>query len=136
MNKKSISIFEMRKILGIGKTDAYWLVNKHLFETVIVCGKMRVMVDSFESWYANQLWYKKVDGSPPGQKLPQTLSIQEAADDLCVLPSTIYDLLKKNPIKTYQYGRIKRIDRESFEQWRRESPRYRKQAEEGDCYGK
>lgn len=29
MNKKSMSVTEMRKLLGIGKTDSYWLVKKN-----------------------------------------------------------------------------------------------------------
>ena len=48
MNKKSMSVTEMRLLLGIGKTDSYWLVKKGYFETVIIAGKMRVIVDSFE----------------------------------------------------------------------------------------
>lgn len=51
MNKKSMSVTEMRKLLGIGKTDSYWLVKKKYFETVIIAGKMRVMVESFDNWY-------------------------------------------------------------------------------------
>lgn len=67
MNKKSMSVTEMRKLLGIGKTDSYWLVKKGYFETVIIAGKMRIMVDSFEKWYDNQLHYRKVDGTPQGR---------------------------------------------------------------------
>lgn len=69
MNKKSMSVTEMRRLLGIGKTDSYWLVKKGYFETVIIAGKMRVIVDSFEKWYDNQLHYKKVDGTPPREEL-------------------------------------------------------------------
>lgn len=129
MNKKSMSVHEMRDILGIGKTESYWLIKKHYFETVMVFGKMRVLVDSFENWYASQMWYRKVDGTPPGQNLSHTLSIQEAADALGICTATIYELLKRHPIKVYQVGRIRRIDRDSFEQWRSGNPRYKKTAE-------
>ena len=32
---------------------------------------MRVMILSFEEWYANQSVYKKVDGPEPGSQLKQ-----------------------------------------------------------------
>lgn len=59
MSKTSMSVIEMGKSLGLGKTESYWLVHKEQFETRFVAGKMRVMVESFERWYANQLHYKK-----------------------------------------------------------------------------
>ena len=60
-NKKSMSVLEMRKILGLGKTEAYWLVKKNYFEVITVAGKMREMVDSFEEWYAAQSHYKRIE---------------------------------------------------------------------------
>ena len=50
----------MQRLLGLGKTDAYWLVKKKYFETIVIAGKMRIIVDSFEKWYDNQLHYHKV----------------------------------------------------------------------------
>lgn len=41
MNKKSMSVAEMRKMLGIGKTESYWLVKKNYFDTIIIFNKMR-----------------------------------------------------------------------------------------------
>ena len=52
---------EMGRMLGLKKTNSYWLIKKGWFETVMVAGKMRVMVDSFEEWYQNQTHYKKVN---------------------------------------------------------------------------
>lgn len=63
--KTTMSVPEMRRMLGLRKTDSYWLVHKQCFETVMVKGKMRIVIDSFERWYANQVKYKKVDGPPP-----------------------------------------------------------------------
>ena len=60
MKKKSMSVREMGRMLGLGKTNSYWLVKRHYFETILVAGKMRVLVDSFEEWYQNQKHYKKV----------------------------------------------------------------------------
>ena len=65
--KKSISVPEMGRILGLGKVESYWLVKKNYFTTIQVAGRMRVMLDSFEDWYAGQFHYKKVDGHPQAQ---------------------------------------------------------------------
>ena len=54
MNKTSMSVMEMGRSLGLGKTDSYWLIHKEQFETRIVAGKMRVMIESFEKWYARR----------------------------------------------------------------------------------
>ena len=58
--KTTMSVPEMRRMLGLGKTDSYWLVHKKYFETIMVQGKMRVVIESFEKWYASQTHYKKV----------------------------------------------------------------------------
>lgn len=60
MKKKSMSVMEMGRMLGLKKTNSYWLIKKGWFETIIVAGKMRVLVDSFEEWYRNQTHYKKI----------------------------------------------------------------------------
>ena len=52
--KKSISVPEMGRMLGLGKVESYWLVKKNYFTTIQVAGRMRVMLDSFEDWYAGQ----------------------------------------------------------------------------------
>ena len=106
MNKKSMSVTEMRKLLGIGKTDSYWLVKKGYFETVIIAGKMRVMVDSFEKWYDNQLHYRKVDGTPPGKNWTGiTFSVRELAEMLGISDSSVYGLLKKSYFVLHGWGR-------------------------------
>ena len=61
MRKKSMSVMEMGRMLGLKKTNSYWLIKKDWFETVMVAGKMRVMVDSFEEWYQSQTHYRKVN---------------------------------------------------------------------------
>jgi hypothetical protein len=54
MEKKSISVPEMRGMLGMKKVESYWLVKQGHFQVVLVGGKMRILVDSFEDWYNNQ----------------------------------------------------------------------------------
>ena len=61
--KKSMSVPEMGKLLGLGRTESYYLVKKSWFKVVTIGGKMRVMVDSFEEWYAGQNHYKKKDAA-------------------------------------------------------------------------
>ena len=96
MDKKSISVPEMRRILGLGKTESYWLIKKGYFKTIMLFGKIRVITDSFEEWYANQFHYKKTDGTPPGQNWRHTMSIRETADILGIAPTTVYSLIGKN----------------------------------------
>ena len=59
-SKTSMSVPEMRRLLGLGKTESYWLVKKGYFKTIIAGKRMRVMIDSFEEWYVGQTHYKKV----------------------------------------------------------------------------
>ena len=61
MERKSMSVPKMGRMLGLSKTESYWLVKKNYFTTIIVGKRMRVMLDSFESWYVGQTHYKKVN---------------------------------------------------------------------------
>ena len=89
--KTSMSVPEMGKMLGLGKVESYWLVKKNYFKTIQVAGRMRVMLDSFEDWYAGQFHYKKVDGTPPGEKWRHTtMSVPEMADLLGLKSGTAY----------------------------------------------
>ena len=78
--KKSMSVKEMGELLGLKKVESYWLIKKNFFETREVSGVLRVMIDSFEEWYAEQFHYKKTNGPPPGSKFGEVLSIQQIAD--------------------------------------------------------
>lgn len=61
-----MTVPEMGKLLGLKKTDRYWLVHKNVFESKEIAGKIRVNIASFEKWYANQIKYHKVTGEEPG----------------------------------------------------------------------
>lgn len=127
MKKKRMSVREMRRLLGLGKTEAYWLVKKNYFDTVIIAGKMRVMIESFENWYANQLHYKKIIGEAPGKNWTSiTMSIQETASLLGIAEGTLYDLMKKKPFKTVKVGMYTRIYIDSFEDWYNSQSHYKK----------
>lgn len=78
-SRTSMSVMEMGKLLGLCKTESYWLIKKRYFETITVGKKMRVMIASFEEWYANQCRYHKIDGTPPGDHIRE---ISMTADEL------------------------------------------------------
>ena len=81
--RTSMSVPEMGRMLGLGKTESYWLIKKNYFKTILVGNTMRVMIDSFEEWYANQFKYQKVDGTPPGEELKKTTySVEELGQRL------------------------------------------------------
>lgn len=124
--KTTMSVPEMRQLLGIGKTDSYWLVHKQCFETILVEGKMRVVIDSFEHWYANQIKYKKVDGTPPGEELQSnSYSPPEIAEMLGLCESVIYDIIKRYDIETFQADYWTRVRKEVFEAWYKSQTKYR-----------
>lgn len=127
MGKTSISVPEMRRLLGMKKVEAYWLLKQERFKVILVGGKMRIMLDSFEEWYGRQFHYKKVNGPEPGQLLPASLTIREAADMLGLNSSSVYELLKKRtPFETFKVDGQTRILRESFEAWYHGQSHYKK----------
>lgn len=82
--KTSMSVREMGRLLGLGKTESYYLVKKNYFKVITVGATMRVMIPSFEEWYANQSFYKKVDGPEPGSQLKLTSMSAEELGALLV----------------------------------------------------
>ena len=44
-----MTVPEMGKLLGLKKTDRYWLVHKNVFESKEIAGKMRINIASFEN---------------------------------------------------------------------------------------
>ena len=46
--RTSMSVPEMGRLLGLGKTESYWLIKKNYFKTITVGGTMRVMIDSLD----------------------------------------------------------------------------------------
>ena len=123
--KTTMSVREMGKLLGLKKTDSYWLVHKNKFEVVWINGEMRVVIQSFEKWYANQIKYKKVDGSPPGEELRKnSLSVEDAGKLLGVCTDTIYTLIHKGAFDVSVVDCWMRISKSSFEKWYSGQSRY------------
>lgn len=126
--KKTMSVREMREMLGLGKTDSYWLVHKQCFETILVEGKMRIVIESFEKWYANQTKHKKVNGPPPGEELKEmSYSVREAAELIGIDETSFYYLIHRDNIPTFQAECWTRIRKEDFESWYHSQEKHRTQ---------
>ena len=121
-----MTVHEMGDLLGIKKTDRYWLLHKGFFKTKVVLGKTWVDIASFEKWYANQVKYKKINGEEPGKELKVwSYSPQELAQELGVTDSVLYDILKRENIETVTVDYWKRIPKEAFDKWYASQSRYR-----------
>lgn len=118
LNKKTYTVPEIQDMLGLGKTESYWLLQHRPFEIKILCGQMRVVKTSFDTWYDNQVKYKKVDGTPPGTALKaMSYSVPEVAALLAVSETTIYTHLKAWGVETFSVDFTTRIKKDSFERW-------------------
>jgi excisionase family DNA binding protein len=127
MDKTSISVPEMREMLGMKKVESYWLVKQGHFKVILVGGKMRIMLDSFEDWYNRQFHYKKVNGPEPGQHWPPSWTVPEIADILRLTTSSVYDLMKKEqPFQTFTVNGQMRIRKDHFEEWYQSQSHYKK----------
>ena len=124
--KTTMSICEMGRVLGLKKTDSYWLAHKNNFDIIEINGEMRVVIKSFEEWYANQVKYRKVNGPPPGKTLQEnTFSVQEACEVLEVKSDTVYTLIRKKAFKVIMVDSWMRIPKQSFWKWYSGQSRYR-----------
>ena len=128
--RTTMSVPEMRRLLGLGKTESYWLVHKKVFETILVNGKMRIRLESFEHWYSMQVRYKKVDGPPPGEALrQQSYSAGDIAELLQLTESTVYEIIKRSHMETVQVNYQMRVPADVFDRWYNSQTRYRTQAD-------
>ena len=129
MSKTRMSVIEMGKSLGLGKTESYWLVHKKQFETRFVAGKMRVMVESFERWYANQLHYKKISGELPGKELlKRTMTVPTMAKLLGIKEANAYELIHRlhfRSVKTEYSSQRLLIDKATFNEWLKKQTHYK-----------
>ena len=120
--KNTMSVPEMRRLLGLKKTESYWL-----FETRIIDGRMRVDLESFEKWYANQVKHKKVNGEEPGAELLKTsYSFMDAANLLGIHNSNLYEIWRRENLETITVDSVKRIPVDVFERWYENQIMYQK----------
>lgn len=129
--KTTMSVREMQHLLGLGKTDSYWLLHKNFFEVILINDKMRIVISSFEKWYANQVKYHKVNGPPPGEELcKRSYSVLEVAEILKVDSDTVYTLVRQGKLKAETVDFWMRIPKEEFERWYRSQSRHRTAADQ------
>ena len=127
--RKTMSVMEMGALLGLKKTDSYWLANKHFFKIISTGGRMRVDIESFEKWYANQEKYQIVGGPPPGTELRKSsYSPRDISRMLGISEAHTYDLIveKDLPVITVDYRM--RIPKAAFDYWYEHQSHYRNAA--------
>lgn len=125
--RKTMTVSQMRKMLGLKKTESYWLVHRNFFKTDIINGQMMIDMESFEKWYANQVKHRKVDGPEPGAELTRmSYSFSEVAKMLGVSGAVVYEIWDKNNLETFTVDYVKRIPKDVFEKWYAGQTRYRK----------
>ncbi len=89
---------------------------------------MRVNIASFEKWYANQVKYHKVNVDEPGKNLNKwSYCISEVAKMLGISETTVYDLIRRDGIKTFTVDYWIRIPKKSFQEWYEKQSKYRTQ---------
>lgn len=125
-NNKTITVMDVGRILGLGKTATYRLINKNLFKKFLVFGIIRVDVESFEEWYAGQFHYKKISGEKPGTKYGDTLSSVDISKLLNIPKSTARDLLDDGKVEFIIVNGYRRVPMESFERWYSSQTKYTK----------
>ena len=121
-----ISVSEMGKILGLKKTERYWLLHKELFESKVYLGKLWVVRDSFEEWYSRQVKYHKVNGEEPGTELKKySYSVRDIARLLAVNEATAYELIERYHLETIEVDHWHRVPKAVFDTWYRSQSKYR-----------
>ena len=120
----TMSVPTMRQMLGLKKTASYWLIKKQWFDVLIIHGEMRVVISSFETWYANQTHYRKVNGPPPGEELrKKSYSVKDISNLLGISMKSVYQLLKQNAFRSIRLpGGIYRIPKTAFDAWLNAQP--------------
>lgn len=126
MEKKNwMTAARMGELLGLKKTERYWLIHKGLFETKQIAGRIMVNRSSFEEWYSNQVKYHKVCGAEPGLELrKRSYSARDISILLNIHEQTAYDLIKKEGLKTVLTDGWKRVPKEEFDRWFSSQSRY------------
>ena len=125
---KTMSVIAMGKLLGLKKVESYWLVHKGYFETILVNGKMRVVTESFDRWYAHQVKYHKVTGKPPGELLRQeSYSAKDISKMLNLSETYVYEVMKAGGVKPVLINYWQRFPKDAFDRWYAGQSRYRTQ---------
>ncbi len=123
---KTMTVRAMGALLGLKKTESYYLVNKKAFDTVMVAGQRRVVKASFEEWYARQDRYRKVDGEPPGAKLHSNMySVSDLQKMLNLSQDSVLELIHREKFLTMTFEGKFWIPKVIFDDWYASQSRYR-----------
>ena len=125
--KDYMSVAEMGTLLGLKKTGRYWLLHKGYFKTRQIAGKTWIDTESFETWYAGQAKYHKVNGEAPAARLRETsYSARDIAEMLNICENGAYEIIKNNRLETIIVDGWRRVPRDVFEAWYAGQVHYRK----------
>ena len=131
--KKYMTVHEMGDLLGLKKTERYWLVHKGYFKTDETPYGMRVDIESFEDWYANQVKYRKVTGEEPGLELKRhSYSAKDIAGLLDIGEWQVYDEMTRAQVPFIIVNFCKRFPVEAFEKWYGKQTKYKKVEEKDE----
>jgi len=127
VKKKTMSVPEMRNLLGLGKTESYHLLKKDFFKVITIDGHFRVDIQSFEEWYDNQWHYQKVNGPPPGNNLRQYMTVKDVGNALGIKSGDADWVVRESGrFKLHKINGLICILRSDFEEWYPRQFRYRK----------
>lgn len=123
----TMTVRAMGALLGLKKTESYYLVNKKVFETVEIAGQLRVVNASFEAWYARQDRYRKVAGEPPGAELHSNMySVSDLQKMLNLSRDSVLTLIHRERLLTMTFEGKFWIPKIIFDDWYASQSRYRK----------
>jgi plasmid maintenance system antidote protein VapI len=124
--RNSFTVPEFRKMLGICKTESYWILKHRNIETVKINGQIRILKSSFEEWYSNQTRYHIIGGPEPGDKLKEnSYSPKDLMRILGISEYVAYTLISRGCFETFTVDYNIRISRESFNRWYASQEKYR-----------
>lgn len=127
VKKKTMSVPEMKTLLGLGKTESYYLLKKGFFKVLTIDGHLRVDIQSFEEWYDNQWHYQKVNGPPPGINLCQYMTVKDVGIALGIKAGDADWVVRESGrFKLYKVNGLFCILRSDFEEWYQRQFRYKK----------
>lgn len=142
VKRTTISVPEMGRWLGLGKTPTYDVLRENNIETIKVGNGIkkytRVVLDSFEAWYAGQTHYKKVleecpigasfyhptpDPRPVDEQIQAIFgdrivyTVEEARMFLVISRTGMYDLVGLNLFPSTKVNNKYVIPADLFHEW-------------------
>ncbi len=126
LKENHMTVPEMRKMLGLSKSESYWLLHKKEFRSYSVGDNYWIDSVSFEEWYANQTRYSKVEGQPPGEELKKrAYTYADIGDMLGLSEERAYEIMKLDNVETFKIGLRDYIPKAAFERWHHAQTKYR-----------